>query len=243
MKTSALGLIETYGLVGAIEGLDVALKSANVSLIGREYVKGGRVTIELTGDVSAVKAAVEAAAVAVDELGTLISVHVIPRAYDEVWEMLQGRNKQTKDKAKVVDFKQTKEEVKELNTKDKITKEEKVTDEKEIKNTSSTNTKEEKIKSTKDETKQNTKDEVKDKTRQNIKIEAEKDIKETDKKEAEIQGEKLEAKTKEELQSMKVQELRTLARAIELTSLTKKQIKFSKKDQLIDAILDYWKRR
>lgn len=243
MKKSALGLIETYGLVGAIEGLDVALKSANVSLIGCEYVKGGRVTIEITGDVSAVKAAVEAAAVAVEELGSLISVHVIPKAYDELWEMLQGGNIRTKDKKEKIQKNlevQTKEknieninEDKSLeNTNDEIKQEIKSETKEELNNTK------DKTKNTKEEIR-NTKEELVENTKEDVLI----DIKEKDSKEEKTQGEYIEVKTREELQNMKVQELRTLARKMELTSLTKKQIKFSKKEQLIEAILDHWKRR
>lgn len=248
MKKSALGLIETYGLVGAIEGLDVALKSANVSLIGCEYVKGGRVTIEITGDVSAVKAAVEAAAVAVDELGSLISIHVIPKATSEVWEMLQGRNINTKDKfeqdTKVEDLKNAKDKVKEeqknLEVQTKEKNQNNTNEEKSLENTKEEIKSEakENIKNTKDETR-NTKEELVESTKDEVLSEN----KETDIKEEKTQGEDIEVKTREELQNMKVQELRTLARKMELTSLTKKQIKFSKKEQLIEAILDHWKRR
>jgi len=75
----ALGLIETKGLVGAIEAADAMTKTANVQLIGKEYAKGGLVTIKIMGETAAVKAAVDAGAAAAARVGQLVSVHVIPR--------------------------------------------------------------------------------------------------------------------------------------------------------------------
>ena len=82
--TSALGMIETKGLVGAVEAADAMIKAANVELIGREQVGGGLVTVMVRGDVGAVKAAVDAGAAAAKNVGELISVHVIPRPHAEV---------------------------------------------------------------------------------------------------------------------------------------------------------------
>lgn len=83
-KTEALGLIETKGLVGAIEAADAMVKAANVYLIGREFVGGGLVTVMVRGDVGAVKAATDAGAAAAQRVGELISVHVIPRPHGDV---------------------------------------------------------------------------------------------------------------------------------------------------------------
>jgi ethanolamine utilization protein EutM len=83
-KTEALGLIETKGLVGAIEAADAMVKAANVYLIGRELVGGGLVTVMVRGDVGAVKAATDAGAAAAQRVGELISVHVIPRPHGDV---------------------------------------------------------------------------------------------------------------------------------------------------------------
>lgn len=79
----ALGLIETRGLVAAIEAADTMVKAANVSLQKKELVGGGLVTVTVRGDVGAVKAAVEAGAEAARKVGELVSVHVIPRPHDE----------------------------------------------------------------------------------------------------------------------------------------------------------------
>lgn len=89
MKNSALGLIETYGLIGAIEALDTAVKAAEVRLVDLTKVKGGLMTLSLAGDVSAVKASVDAGSAAAERLGTLRSAHVIPRLDEEVWPMME----------------------------------------------------------------------------------------------------------------------------------------------------------
>jgi len=80
----ALGMIETRGLVGAIEAADAMVKAAKVSLIGKEKIGGGYVTVFVRGDVGAVKAATDAGATAAEKVGELISVHVIPRPHQEV---------------------------------------------------------------------------------------------------------------------------------------------------------------
>ena len=84
MEKQALGMVETKGLVGAIEAADAMVKAANVSLVGKEKVGSGLVTVMVRGDVGAVKAAVDAGAAAAKRVGELISVHVIPRPHDDV---------------------------------------------------------------------------------------------------------------------------------------------------------------
>ena len=91
MDTNALGMIETKGLVAAIEAADAMVKSANVQLIGKEQVGGGLVTVMVRGDVGAVKAAVEAGGAAAKRVGELVSVHVIPRPHEEVEMILPKR--------------------------------------------------------------------------------------------------------------------------------------------------------
>ena len=82
-STNALGMIETKGLVGAVEAADAMVKAANVTLIGRVQV-GGLVTVMVRGDVGAVKAATDAGSAAAQKVGELVSVHVIPRPHSEV---------------------------------------------------------------------------------------------------------------------------------------------------------------
>ncbi|MCZ7553944.1 MAG: ethanolamine utilization protein EutM [Anaerolineae bacterium UTCFX2] len=100
----ALGMVETHGLVGAIEAADAMVKAANVVLIGSEYVGGGYVTVMVRGDVGAVKAATDAGAAAAKRVGELVSVHVIPRPHTDVEMILPqstrgnfgGRSTETK---------------------------------------------------------------------------------------------------------------------------------------------------
>lgn len=91
----ALGMIETKGLVGAIEAADAMVKAANVVLIGSEYVGGGFVTVMVRGDVGAVKAATDAGAAAARRVGELVSVHVIPRPHEDVEMILPKGSKGT----------------------------------------------------------------------------------------------------------------------------------------------------
>jgi hypothetical protein len=84
----ALGMIETKGLVGAIEAADAMVKAANVKLIGKETIGGGYVTVMVRGDVGAVKAATDAGAAAAQRVGELVSVHVIPRPHGDVEAIL-----------------------------------------------------------------------------------------------------------------------------------------------------------
>lgn len=161
MKRGALGLIEVHGYLGAIAAADTALKVANVKLIGYEIVKGGLVTVKLEGDVSSVKAAVEAAEVAVTKLDILVAAHVIARADLSVWNIIDKEVQET--------------EIQKIEPRE---------------NTLENNT-----------------------------------------------------STKEHLESKKVNELRTLARSLNLDNMTKKQIKFAKKDRLVEEIIGFYKRR
>ena len=88
MSSEALGLIETKGLIGAVEAADAMVKAANVVLIGKEYIGAGYVTVMVRGDVGAVKAATDAGAAAARRVGELVSVHVIPRPHSEVERIL-----------------------------------------------------------------------------------------------------------------------------------------------------------
>lgn len=89
MLEYALGLVETRGLVGSIEAADVMVKTANVHLIGSEYIRNGMVTVKIIGEVAAVKAAVDAAGAAAARVGQLVSTHVIPRPAAEIESILK----------------------------------------------------------------------------------------------------------------------------------------------------------
>ena len=89
----ALGMVETKGLVGAIEAADAMVKAANVTLIGSEYIGGGFVTVMVRGDVGAVKAATDAGGAAANRIGELVSVQVLPRPHQDVEMILPKSSK------------------------------------------------------------------------------------------------------------------------------------------------------
>jgi len=88
MTSDALGMVETRGLIGSVEAADAMVKTANVVLIGKEFIGAGYVTVLVRGDVGAVKAATDAGAAAARRVGELVSVHVIPRPHVEVERIL-----------------------------------------------------------------------------------------------------------------------------------------------------------
>lgn len=88
MTQQALGMIETRGLVAAIEAADAMLKAANVELVGTEKIGSGLVSVMVRGDVGAVKAAVEAGSSSAERLGEVIATHVIPRPHADVEKIL-----------------------------------------------------------------------------------------------------------------------------------------------------------
>ncbi|MEG8990189.1 BMC domain-containing protein [Ignavibacteria bacterium 4148-Me] len=89
----ALGLIETKGLIGAIEAADAMVKTANVKLVSKEKISAGLVTVKIVGEVAAVQAAVEAGAAAAQRVSQLISAHVIPRPDDQLEDIIYSFNK------------------------------------------------------------------------------------------------------------------------------------------------------
>lgn len=88
MRGEALGMVETKGLVGAIEAADAMVKAANVILVGYEKIGSGLVTVMVRGDVGAVKAATDSGAAAAQRVGELISVHVIPRPHTDIEKII-----------------------------------------------------------------------------------------------------------------------------------------------------------
>lgn len=88
MSQDALGMIETKGLIGSVEAADAMVKTANVTLIAKEYIGAGYVTVLIRGDVGAVKAATDAGAAAARRVGELVAVHVIPRPHADVERVL-----------------------------------------------------------------------------------------------------------------------------------------------------------
>jgi len=88
MAQEALGMIETRGLVAAIEAADAMLKAANVVLVGTEKIGSGLVSVMVRGDVGAVNAAVQAGGATAGKLGEIIATHVIPRPHADVEKIL-----------------------------------------------------------------------------------------------------------------------------------------------------------
>jgi microcompartment protein CcmL/EutN len=89
---NALGLIETKGLVGAVEAADAMLKAANVTITGYEKIGFGLVTVMVRGDVGDVQTATDAGAAAASKVGEVVSVHVIPKPHNEVEKVILGRD-------------------------------------------------------------------------------------------------------------------------------------------------------
>ena len=178
----ALGMIEVYGYLTAVEALDSALKAANVSRLGVEKVRGGLVTVLVEGDVGAVKAAMDASAAAAERVGTVISVHVIPRPADDVTKMLKG-GKEPEEPTPPEPEKPSEPEI-----------------------------------SSEPDTLSEPESEV---------VKAE-------------EGEKApQDVTVEEMQTMGVDALRRLARALEIKNMTRAEIRFAKKQELIQKITEF----
>lgn len=90
MASTAIGMIETKGVVAALAAADAMLKAANVIIVAREEVGDGLVAVIVKGDVGAVKAATEAGAETANQVGELVSVHVIPRSHDDLQNHFKG---------------------------------------------------------------------------------------------------------------------------------------------------------
>lgn len=181
----ALGMIEVYGRVGAIEGLDSAVKAANVSLVNMIRVGGGYTTFLVEGDVGAVKAAIDAAAVAADKVGQIVSCHVIPRPHPSVRQMIDAS----------IDYPVVPEPPDPHGGAD----------------------------AKDEEREQHEKEELNSQPTEQSSPAAQ--------SETIIDGEK-------ELQALSVDELRSMAREQEDISLSKQEIKFAKKNELIQALVE-----
>lgn len=201
----ALGMIEVYGRVGAIEGLDSALKAANVSLVNMIRVGGGLTTVLVEGDVGAVKASIDAASSAAERVGKLLSSHVIPRPDDAVRKMLDIS---TSD---------------EFNTPDngnEVAKQEVEVEKAEPEKPAPVVAQKQSTEKTSE-----------------AKVEKPK-VEKTEKKISAEKSPKIQIKDLDidSLAQMTVSDLRKIARAIDGISLSKEEIKFAKKDTLIEAM-------
>ncbi|WP_346938572.1 BMC domain-containing protein [uncultured Clostridium sp.] len=215
--SKALGLVEVRGYVAAVEAADSALKAANVTLIGLEKIKGGITTIKITGDVGAVKAAVDAARASVESLGTFRTAHVIPRVDSQVQNLFfEGHKKSQEVSIESSSEKSDSKDKEKIEAPDK--KKAEASDKEKVETSE--------VRIVEKVTKE--KSEVKEET-----------------KEVEPQINKIEENIKNDFKdhidynSMKVEELRRLVRTLKIPNMTNKQIKFAKKDVLIKTILEY----
>lgn len=177
----ALGMIETYGIVPAIEASDAAVKAANVEILKLEKVKAGIVTVFITGDVSAVKSSVDAGAAAASRVGLVLSTDVIARMADGLEDIIIDKPKDDSRDSESIGL----EETEELEFKQEVK-----TDNIEIKE-----------------------------DRKNIEIKF----------------------NKSKLEDMKVNDLRKLARSFEDFPMDREEIKYGRKQELIEVLLNYGK--
>jgi ethanolamine utilization protein EutM len=92
MNSGAIGLIETKGLVGAVEASDAMVKTSDVVMISKAYIGSGIVTVICQGEVAAVKAAVEAGTVAAKRVSEVLATHIIPRPHQELDKIISGKS-------------------------------------------------------------------------------------------------------------------------------------------------------
>lgn len=220
----ALGMIETRGLVAAIEAADAMVKAANVTLACKERVGGGLVTVMVRGDVGAVKAATDAGAAAAERVGELISVHVIPRPHEE----LEGILGDPDDAAPKAPEGPVKEDP-------PTSPKEAAPVEEDLKEPEASVTEEEPEVSGEPEMEQ---------TEEPEEAQTESEAVETQET-AQPETGVLEKKkyTPGFLSSKSVAKLRELARKLEIDNMTKADIRFAKKQELIEKILDFQTRQ
>ncbi|OAA94712.1 propanediol utilization protein PduA [Clostridium coskatii] len=240
MYSQALGMVETLGYIAAVEALDVSLKSANVKFAGCELIREGLVTIKVTGDVGAVNASIEAAKTAVNKVGKLISAFVIPRPADDVFKFFCETEKkdmvlkEIQEKPEELEKLECVEKLQELEKPEESEEQEKLDGIEEREDPKESGIKEPDQEESEPEGSENLEklapDESNQEQPERVKVDEERKS-----------GSLLEIKQK--LERMKVIELRNMARRMNLSSLTKKDIKFGKKKQLIKAILEYYTRR
>ncbi len=234
----ALGLIEVNGYLAAVEAADSALKAAGVTLIGLEKVNAAITVVKLTGDVAAVKAAVDAGTAAAEALGRLRTSHVIPRLDDQLASFIAPKKAEAKAEVKINEAAKGTQDI-EI-TDEAIEKENPIDEQEEISEENIEKSMEAQLeKKAKEEAVEEFIDELieaKNKAIHKEKVlETVPAINETAQKpKAKVMALEIE-QSKPDLNSMKVEELRRLARSLKL-SMTNKQIKFAKKDELIRAI-------
>ena len=207
----ALGMIEVYGYLTAVEALDSALKAANVTRLDVVKVRGGLVTVLVEGDVGAVKAAMDASAAAAERIGTVVSVHVIPRPASDVERMLKGPGGGSK-----ADPPKAEPEPKEPEPEERKAEEPKA---------------EQPEADLEPETPEPEAPEPEEPAQAAMPEPAEPERKPEEGKAAAV--------TPEEMKAMSVDGLRRLARELEIPSMTRAEIRYAKKQELIQKITEF----
>lgn len=233
---NALGMIETRGLVAAIEAADAMVKAANVTLTRKEEVGGGLVTVMVRGDVGAVKAAVDAGAAAAERVGELISIHVIPRPHEELEWILTDPDPGVAPKAPEDDSDAEEEEPVQTEQAAAEAKKTEVT----IEEAAAVPEHEasEKVKETGTEVPEESRE------AEASPVEPAEALNEPEVTVEAVPG-KIPAKVYKPgfLSSMSVVKLRELARKLGVDNMTKSDIRFAKKQELIEKILDFQARQ
>lgn len=226
MKTTALGLIEVKGFLGAVEAADASLKAANVTLLNVEVIRGGFSTVKIVGDVAAVRAAVDAGKDAAEKCSTVLSTHVIARTHEETLKMVDSSKKKvwnTFEKQPNV-----KEQVPGMEMNELDDHETKQDQQEEINNV---NIEDQKIEEKETEEKETEEKAIEDTRNQE-------ELSETD-----VQNPPNHQLTFDNLEKMTVEELRRLARSLHIKGVKPKDIKFGRKDYLIKIIMNHLGRR
>ena len=212
----ALGMIEVYGYLTAVEALDSALKAANVTRLDVVKVRGGLVTVLVEGDVGAVKAAMDASAAAAERIGTVVSVHVIPRPASDVERMLKGPGGGSKADPPKAEPEPKEPEPKEPEP-EKLKAEEPKAEQPEA--------------DLEPETPEPEAPEPEEPAQAAMPEPAEPERKPEEGKAAAV--------TPEEMKAMSVDGLRRLARELEIPSMTRAEIRYAKKQELIQKITEF----
>lgn len=223
----AIGLIETKGYVGAIEALDAALKSANVTCKGKELSTGGMVTIYLSGDVSAVQSAVDAGSSAASRVGELVSSHVIPRLASGLEALFQPEDSETK---KASQPRQESEQEPKQDPKSQAGQEKDL----------DINSVQGKAKAIPEKQETLAQPEKLESEESDAQIKAP-DSQEDSQAQVTFSGKTYEVFGNGGIAKLKVTQLRRLARQLEVTTMQRNNIKYANKKQLIEAIREHIK--
>lgn len=244
----AIGLIETKGYVGAIEALDAALKSANVTCQGKELSTGGMVTVYLSGDVSAVQSAVDAGSSAASRVGQLVSSHVIPRLASGLEVLFQpddseNNTSKARQKSKQASNEKPQEEQKQkknlnIDGRNKSTQDPDINS---IKQDAASGLNADQFKSENNDSVTSNSETEKVKLNEVDCEEENSDVEKESQDKVTFGGKSYDVFGNSGIVKLKVTQLRRLARQLEITTMQRNNIKYANKKQLIEAIREHIK--